>query len=241
LTPKWATSLRDLTADGCGVRVPDDGDADRPFDCRFGARRGVEPATNQLPAGVVSDASTSTPVVLPDGAVLYGTYSSYNYARGHLVKLSASGQRLASYDFGWDYTPAIWRHDGTYSIIVKDNHYDGPGPYFVTQLDANLRVEWQYKSTNELSCDGTLDGGVQCTQDHPTGFEWCINAPAVDSQGTVYATGEDGVLYAIGQGGVDRGHLFLNLSLGAAYTPLAIDRLGRIYAQNNGTLAIVGQ
>jgi hypothetical protein len=242
LTPKWATSLRSLPRDGCGVLVPDIGTATtHRFDCRPGARDGVEPATNDAPAGTVTDASTSTPVALPDGAVLYGTFTGYNAERGHLVKLSPDGKLLATYDFGWDYTPGLWLHDGTYSIVVKDNHYEGPGPYYVTQLDANLKVEWQYKSTNTASCDTDADGGVQCVSDHPSGFEWCINAPAVDDHGTVYATGEDGVLYAIGQGGTDQGHLFLNLSLGAAYTPVAIDHLGRIYAQNNGTLAVVGR
>ena len=48
------------------------------------------------------------------------------------------------------------------------------------------------------------------------------------------------MLYAIGQGGVDKGHLFLSMSLGSTYTPLSIDHRGRIYQQNDGTLSVVG-
>jgi hypothetical protein len=31
---------------------------------------------------------------------------------------------MAVFDFGWDSTPAVFSHDGTYSIVIKDNHYD---------------------------------------------------------------------------------------------------------------------
>jgi outer membrane protein assembly factor BamB len=77
--------------------------------------------------------------------------------------------------------------------------------------------------------------------DHPHGFEWCINAPAIDAQGTVYANGEDGVLYAIPQGGGKAQAIFLRQSIGAAYTPLSIDARGRVYAENFGSLYVVGE
>ena len=77
--------------------------------------------------------------------------------------------------------------------------------------------------------------------DHPHGFEWCINAPAIDRNGVVYGNGEDGVLYAIEQGGRDVQTIFLGEALGAAYTPLAIDRKGRIYTENVGKLYVVGE
>ena len=248
LTTKWVTSLRGILDDACGVTVPSDGDPTKaPFDCRPGALTGVDRNTNQMPAGRIIDGSSSSPVALPDGAVLYGAYTSYNGSRGHLIKVDPSGKPVANYDFGWDYTPAVWQHDGTYSIVLKDNHYDfdpvamvNLGPYDVTQLDANLNVEWRYRNTNTESCSYDSHHALHCAADHPNGFEWCINAPAIDSHGTVYAGGEDGVLYAIGQGGVDKGHLFLSMSLGATYTPLSIDHAGRIYQQNDGLLTVVG-
>ena len=66
------------------------------------------------------------PVVLPDGNVLIGVSTSYNFARGHLLKFNPQGGVLATYDFGWDLTPAVFEHDGTYSILIKDNHYSDP-------------------------------------------------------------------------------------------------------------------
>jgi hypothetical protein len=248
LSPKWTTSLRGLLADACGVNVPTDGDTDmHKFDCSPTAPMGVDRNTGELPNGRIIDESSSSPVALPDGGVAYGAYTSYNGVRGHLMKLDATGKYVANYDFGWDYTPAVWQHDGTYSIIVKDNHYNFDpvamvdlGPYYITQLDANLKVEWHYQNTNTKSCSYDSRHALHCVEDHPNGFEWCINAPAVDSSGTIYAGGEDGVLYAIGQGGVDKGHLFLSMALGSTYTPLSIDHKGRIYQQNDGILSVVG-
>ena len=108
--------------DGCGgAALPPNG---TPGGCRAGANQGVDPTTNELPAARVFDLSSSTPVVAPDGSILYGAYTNYNYARGHLVKFSPDGTFAGSYDFGWDTTPAIYPHDGTYSVIIKDNHYE---------------------------------------------------------------------------------------------------------------------
>ena len=81
--------------------------------------------------------------------------------------------------------------------------------------------------------------------DHPNGFEWCINMPAVDVNGNIYVNSEDGNLYALPQGNagvftVPTGNLFLNLALGAAYTPLSIGPDGKFYTQNNGHLFVVG-
>jgi len=47
-------------------------------------------------------------------------------------------------------------------------------------------------------------------------------------------------MYATGQGGEVLERVFLTRTLSAAYTPLSIDTRGRIYAQNNGELYILG-
>ncbi len=117
LTPKWAASLRDRLTDGCGMLVPIGTSLNPPTPnaCRAGTpANGVDPQTNQAPAGRVVDLSSSSPAVLPDGSVLYGAYTRYNTARGHLFKFSSTGQFLAAYDFGWDTTPAVYSHGGTY-------------------------------------------------------------------------------------------------------------------------------
>ena len=239
LTPKWAASLRGLLSDGCGVLTPADG---QYFNCAASAKKGVDPFTNDLPAGRVSDSGTASPVALPDGSVIYGALTTYNRSRGHLLKFSAAGKFLSSYDFGWDTTPAFFPHDGTYSIVIKDNHYFG-GPYSITQLDANLRVEWSFNATNTQACTRQADGSMTCTSppDNANGFEWCVNAPVVDRDGVVYANSEDGWLYSIAPGGILKQRLFLKLALGAAYTPLSIDGAGRIYTQNDGHLFVVGR
>lgn len=239
LTPAWSSSLRDILNDGCGVLVPIDNGAG----CRDGAHVGVDPATNERPAGRVVDQSTASPVVLPDGAVLYGSQTNYNSSRGHFFKFDRSGNALATYDFGWDITPAVFAHDGTYSIVTKDNHYSGPTGderYDLSALDADLVPEWTLTNTNTESCARQPDGSIACVDDHPEGFEWCVNQPAVDRDGVIYANSEDGYLYAIRPDGTVREKIFLNLALGAAYTPVSLGPDGRIYAQNNGRLFVIG-
>jgi hypothetical protein len=104
-----------------------------------------------------------------------------------------------------------------------------------------LKIEWQFKSTNTESCSRDASGNVTCVADHPNGFEWCINAPAVDRDGNMYANSEDGRLYVIDRNGKETGHLFLNYSLGAAYTPVSLDRHGHVLALNGGHLSVVGR
>jgi hypothetical protein len=247
LAPKWTASLRDQLHDGCGVTTPIDAtpESTDPFvrflHCRVGANVGVEPNTNLAPAGQANDQGSSSPVILPDGGVLYGAFTGYNQQRGHLFKFDAHGAPAGTYDFGWDVTPAVYRHDGTYSIVTKDNFYLD-GQFYLTQLDPQLHVEWTFKATNQDSCHRDANGTVSCTNDgeHPTGFEWCVNAPAVDPHGNVYANSEDGWVYKISQGGhlVDR--TFLLQSLGAAYTPISIDRRGRLFSLNGGDLFVIG-
>jgi outer membrane protein assembly factor BamB len=231
----WARSLRDLTHDGCDVLVQ----------CGPGAPKGVEPYTGLAPAAEVTDDSTSSPVVLPDGRVLYGSWSFYNAERGHLFEFSRGGTVLASFDFGWDLTPALSTTNAGTRIVLKDNHYGeyggvDQGPYYLTMLDDALEPVWQYQSTNTESCARQPDGSVTCTADHPHGFEWCINAPAIDAAGMLYANSEDGNLYAIGPDGALRQNLLLGTAQGASYTPVVLDHVGRIYALNAGRMYVVG-
>jgi hypothetical protein len=189
---------------------------------------------------------------------VFGANTIYNGGRGHLFHFDAQGRYLNAFDFGWDVTPAVYTHDGTYSIVIKDNHYpiplycqsnpncqNVPANYLISQIDPNMQIEWSFQSTNTESCHRNPDGSVSCVSDHPNGFEWCINMPAVDERGHVYVNSEDGNLYEIPQGhsGVfshPLGKLFLNLAIGAAYTPLSIGPDGKLYTQNNGHMFVVG-
>jgi hypothetical protein len=268
MTGKWAASFRNRLNDGCGVSFPigNPGGANANGGCRAGAHFGVDPATNEPPPGRVLDDSSATPTIAPDGSIFFGAYTLYNFAQGHMLHFSARGDFLNSFNFGWDNTPAIFPHHGTYSVIFKNNHYGGPGfgdycsdpnwcpdrsnpnasflgpqSFFVTQFDPNLNIEWSFQNTNTQSCSRNPDGSLTCVSDHPDGFEWCVNAAIVDANGVVYANSEDGNLYTIGQGGNLVQRIFQQLAIGAAYTPASMDSRGRIYSQNDGHLFIVGR
>jgi hypothetical protein len=250
LSPKWAASMQNRLNDGCGFIVPIGPTNNTPSACRVGATMGVDPTTNASGSAVIFDEGSSSPTALPDGSVVFGALTNYNAFRGHLFHFDAEGNFLNAFDFGWDSTPGFFQHDGTYSIVIKDNHYDAPlycggsslcpslpaGPYFITQLDKNMNVEWKFQNT-------TIDGG------HPNGFEWCINMPAVDMNGNVFVNSEDGNAYEIAQPSSTgpnvmitqpAGKLFLKSAADAAYTPLSIGADGKIYTQNDGHLLVVG-
>jgi hypothetical protein len=261
LTPKWTASMHGVLNDGCNVQIPPNG---TPGGCSVGATTGVAPDTNSLPSGRVLDDSTSSPVVAPDGSIFYGSYTRYNYAQGHMLRYSSTGVFLNSYIFGWDITPGIYSHGGTYSLVTKDNHYGGvgsycnddtvcppdrtasnpgyPEEYFITQLSPSLTVEWRYKNTNTFACTRQPNGSVICDDGtaNPNSFEWCVNAMAIDGNGVVYANSEDGNLFAINQGGTLKQRIFQQLAIGAAYTPASIGADGKLYSQNDGHLYVVG-
>ena len=233
-----------------------------PGGCPSRATTGIDPADNQPGSGVVNDNSSASPVVAPDGTIYLGTWGRYNHSQGHMTRFSSSGEFLNAYPFGWDVTPALWEHDGTFSLITKENRYVGTGSYcgnpthcppysrvpgddegyYITQLSPELEVEWKFKNTETRSCARQPDGTLECITDpqNAKGFEWCVNAVAVDARGVVYINSEDGHLYALNQGGTLRERLFLQLAPGAAYTPLSLGADGKIYTQNAGHLFVVG-
>jgi hypothetical protein len=263
---KWVAPLQNLLNDGCGTGpaflVQIGPNNNTPNACRIGATVGVDPTTNAPGSGVIIDFASSSPTALPDGSVIFGAITNYNGFRGHMFKFNSTGTFTGTYDFGWDSTPAVYSHGGTYSIVLKDNHYDTglycngnssicqtlpEGPYYITQLDPNLSIEWQFQSTNTQSCTRSANGTISCTTTNPNGFEWCINMPAVDVNGNVYVTSEDGNLYVLAQGHsggeiftTPLANIFLNLAVGSAYTPLSIGPDGKLYTQNDGHLFVIG-
>lgn len=164
LSQKWISTLRERFRDGCGVpfslggTLPPNG---APGGCRAGANYGVDPATNTYGGGRVLDDQSSVPVIAPDGSIIFGAFSRYNYDQGHMMRFSSSGEYLGGYFFGWDVTPGIYPHGGSFSIVTKENRYGElgsycndpafcpddaalrlyPEEYFVTQLSPTVRAD----------------------------------------------------------------------------------------------------
>jgi len=238
LSLQWSTSMVGLLNDGCNILLPPDG---QPDGCSVYGATGIDPTQNVAGPGIMSDQASASPMVAPDGSILLGVNDAYNYGRGHLLKFDSTGNYQTSYSFGWDTTPAIYPNNGSYSVILKDNHYDNgsycsnptwcpkapPGPYYITQLDSNLIPQWQFQDTSD-------------DKQHPNGHEWCANAAAVDVNGVVYADNEDGYLYAISQGGTLLQRIFLERAISAGYTPTSIGGDGTIYSENAGHFIAVG-
>lgn len=271
LTAKWASSMRGHFHDGCGTPfLPANG---LPGGCTAGSPTGVSPPDGLPGSGRVLDDSSGAPVLAPDGSVYYGSYTRYNYAQGHMMRWSSTGQYLdtaapwGGFQFGWDTTPGIYPYTtasgaSTFAVITKENHYGGvgsycndsticppdrnatdpsyPEQYFLSSLSPDLNPNWRFQNTNTLSCTRNSDGTLSCVSDHPNGFEWCVNAPGIDVNGTVFANSEDGNLYEVNNSGGLVNTVFTNLAIGAAYTPLSIGPDGRIYTQNDGHLFVIG-
>src|SRR5207247_10482143 len=85
--------------------------------------------------------------------------------------------------------------------------------YFISSLKPDLTFNWQFQNTNPDSCSYNNQGALTCTSDHPRGFEWCVNAPGIDSNGNVFANSEDGNLYEIDSTGVNFNTVFTNLAI----------------------------
>ena len=127
LTPKWASSLRNRFNDGCNVLLPPNG---TPGGCRAGRdrRASIRPTTSPAPAW-----STTTPPSRRRRARRHDLSTArtrrYNHSQGHMCASPPTGEFLSAYPFGWDVTPALWEHDGTFSLITKENRYVGAGSY----------------------------------------------------------------------------------------------------------------
>src|SRR5207244_4569202 len=139
-------------------------------------------------------------------------YTRYNYAQGHMMRWSSTGGYLdtaapwGGFQFGWDTTPAIFSTGTNFAVITKENHYGDTGSYcndaticppdrnatnpgypeqyFIAARNPDLSFKWRFQNTNTLSCSYDNQGDFVCNSDHPNGFEWCVNAPAVDVNGT---------------------------------------------------------
>ena len=218
-----------------------------------------DPVSN-LPARI-SDDSSASPTVGPDGDVYYGVlenpFPSHD-DRGWLLHYNATlTVRKTPGSFGWDNTVsvipagAVANYQGTspYLLVSKYNNYYGIGPHGdgrnrVAVLDPRATQTDPYAATTVMKAVQTVLSPVQFPG-QPVGsrYEWCINSAAVDAaDGSVMANSEDGVLYRwdLATNTLTE-QIQLNPPRPEAYTPTVVGPDGTVYAINDSTLYAIGQ
>lgn len=202
----------------------------------------------------VSDDSSASPTVGPDGDVYYGvlerTFGSHN-ARGWLLHFNAAlAPAGAPGSFGWDTTPSIvpatmvpsYGGGSPYLLMTKYNNYAGVG----SGDGANRIAILDPRATQADSISGlpvmkevmTILGPTFESGTSGPVKEWCINTAAVDpATKSILVNSEDGYLYRwdlvankLSQ------KIQLTSGVGEAYTPTAIGADGAVYAINNAVL-----
>ena len=211
-------------------------------------------------AAVVTDNSTASPTVGPDGDVYFGVAESINqdhHGRGWLLHFDATLTMIKiAGSFGWDDTVSIvpatmvGSYSGTspYLIMTKYNNYGnqgahGDGKNRVAILDPAASQPDAYANGTVVmkevltvlgpTADAEVQGGVK---------EWCINTAAVDpATDSILVNSEDGFLYRwdLGQNQLSQ-RIQLSGGLGEAYTPTAIGADGAVYAISNAIMFVIG-
>ena len=217
----------------------------------------LDPSTGT--PGRISDDSSASPTVGPDGDVYFGilerTFGTHN-ARGWLLHFDAAlGSAGAPGGFGWDTTPSVvpaamvpsYGGPSSYLLMTKYNNYAGVGsgdgsnriavidPH-ATQTDSISGIPIMLEVLTILgpTFEAGTSGPVR---------EWCINTAAVDpATKSVLVNSEDGYLYRwdlVGNRFSQR--IQLTSGVGEAYTPTAVGADGAVYAVNNAVLFSVAK
>jgi hypothetical protein len=212
----------------------------------------LDPSTG-TPARI-SDDSTASPTVGPDGHVYFGvlerTVGTHN-ARGWLLHFDAALVSAgAPGGFGWDTTPSIvpasmvpsYVGPSSYLLMTKYNNYagvgSGDGSNRIAVLDPRTTQADAISSLTIMREVLTILGPTFVSGNSGAVEEWCINAAAVDPlTKSVLVNSEDGYLYRwdlVGNRLSQR--IRLTSGVGQAYTPTAIGADGAVYAINNAVL-----
>ena len=211
----------------------------------------------------ITDYSTATPTVGPDGEVYYGVLENpfpANNDRGWMLHYDATlTTTLIPGAFGWDDTAstfpssAVPQYTGTspYLLLTKYNNYanlgSGDGRNKVAVLDPHASqidpiTGGTIMKEILVRVGPTPDPGNITPQAPNAVREWCINDAAVDvATKSAMVNNEDGILYrwdfatnTLNQAVVLTG------GVGEPYTPTCIGPDGTVYAINNSILFAVG-
>ena len=223
-----------------------------------------DPRNGGVNNAVVTDDSTASPTVAPEGDVYFGVEGNpYNGGRGFLLRFSSDlSIEKPPGSFGWDYTAAIVPHpmvpfyDGnaTYLIFAKYNNYaevgpdSGDGVNKIALLDPNrIQVDSHASSGGMLVMREVLTMAGPTPDDDRSDIpqavrEWCISSAAVNpSTKSVFVTSEDGRVYRwnLATNSLSQ-TLALSPGIGEPYVPAVIGPDGVVYALNGGTLFALG-
>ncbi len=209
----------------------------------------------------VSDSSSASPTVGPDGDVYYGVlenpFPSHD-DRGWLLHYNATLTRTKTPgSFGWDNTvsvlpaSAVPRYHGAspYLLVSKYNNYLDIGPHGngrnrVAVLDPRASQKDPYANAQVMRAVQTVLSPAHNPSD-PRGarYEWCIDSAVVDTaDDSVIVNSEAGVVY---RWDLARNTLAEKIRLNPprpeAYTPTVIGPDGTVYAINDANLYAVGR
>jgi len=217
----------------------------------------LDPANGQ--AAWVSDDSTASPLVGPDGDVYIGVLESAGAAhnfRGWLLHFNATlTQTKTPGAFGWDNTPSIVpasvRGTSSYLLLTKYNNYlntlpNGDGNNRIAILDPNQTQLDPVSGTVPVMREViTIAGPTAEGGGAPAGAvrEWCVNTAVVDPvTKSALVNSEDGTLYRwdLANNRFSE-HIALNAGVAQSYTPTVLGPDGRIYAVNNAIIHSIGQ
>lgn len=214
---------------------------------------------NENKPAYISDDSTASPMVGPDGDVYIGvletTYGSHN-ARGWLLHFNSDlSQTKTPGSFGWDDTPSVvpanlvpsYKGTSSYLLMVKYNNYEragsGNGMNELAILDLNTQQTDKISPVKVMTEVLTILGPTP-DPNVPGGFiEWCINTAAVDPfTKSVVVNSEDGYLYRwdLSTNKLSE-KIRLTSGLGESYTPTAVGADGKVYAINNAVMFAIGK
>lgn len=208
----------------------------------------------------VSDSSTASPMVGPDGDVYYGVLDAAldaHNGRGWLLHFDASlGLGKTPGSFGWDDTPSLvpascvpsYTGGSSYLLLVKYNNYyqigSGDGRNRMAVLDPQAgQSDFILPAVTVMKEVLTVTGPTP-DLDTPGGVrEWCVNTAVVDAQTrSALVNNEDGRLYRWDfTSNTLVEPVKLNDGLGQAYTPTLMGPDGVVYSINNAQLHAVGR
>ena len=162
---------------------------------------------------VLTDNSTASPTIGPDGDVYFGVRSgtppNYLNVRGWLLHFNATlTQQKTPGSFGWDDTVSVvpasavpsYTGPSQYLLMSKYNNYaqtgTGNGHNEIAILDPDAAQFDEYSTANVMVMKEVMT--IADPTHFPNGepgqtYEWCINTVAVDpATSSIFAAAEDG-------------------------------------------------